>query len=386
MPRPTYPPTPSSSTTFQPKSLDGNNFRFEELPPPAMTGRQPGTVGLPSPSSSPRQNYAVTTSASPSVPKATIKPLARRRTSSGAATNPPTMTNFANSLPPPPTRSRKIIQVKPAPRHAMASSSASASATSQENADGSTSPTVTPAKRKTAPTPTSAAGRKIARKTAHSLIERRRRSKMNEEFGVLKGMIPACQGVEMHKLAILQASIEYLRYLEDCVNELKGTRGDNGPSTPFQTASTGASPGGRSDLDDDSSNDGEVGDYEAVQPPREEQRRSKSSSSSPSVSGAEYNSTAPPSVYAASPQFGATISPSIYPHFNSSMTLTSPSLPPQLRHASQASTQLPPPTIQLDNPVDAEAGHALMLLGSASGESSASQDRRGMRVKDLLSF
>jgi len=49
-----------------------------------------------------------------------------------------------------------------------------------------------------------AAGRKIARKTAHSLIERRRRSKMNEEFGVLKDMIPACNGQEMHKLAILQ--------------------------------------------------------------------------------------------------------------------------------------------------------------------------------------
>jgi hypothetical protein len=48
------------------------------------------------------------------------------------------------------------------------------------------------------------AGRKIARKTAHSLIERRRRSKMNEEFGVLKDMIPACNGQEMHKLAILQ--------------------------------------------------------------------------------------------------------------------------------------------------------------------------------------
>jgi hypothetical protein len=37
------------------------------------------------------------------------------------------------------------------------------------------------------------------------LIERRRRSKMNEEFGVLKDMIPACTG-EMHKLAILQVS------------------------------------------------------------------------------------------------------------------------------------------------------------------------------------
>lgn len=65
-----------------------------------------------------------------------------------------------------------------------------------------TATTKAPAKKKQ-PSATSVAGRKIARKTAHSLIERRRRSKMNEEFGVLKDMIPACTG-EMHKLAILQ--------------------------------------------------------------------------------------------------------------------------------------------------------------------------------------
>lgn len=54
------------------------------------------------------------------------------------------------------------------------------------------------------PSSTSVAGKKIARKTAHSVIERRRRSKMNEEFATLKGMIPACTDQEMHKLAILQ--------------------------------------------------------------------------------------------------------------------------------------------------------------------------------------
>lgn len=37
---------------------------------------------------------------------------------------------------------------------------------------------------------------------------------MNEEFGILKDMIPACEGHEMHKLAILQASIDYMRYLK----------------------------------------------------------------------------------------------------------------------------------------------------------------------------
>jgi hypothetical protein len=57
------------------------------------------------------------------------------------------------------------------------------------------------------PSATSAAGRKVARKTAHSLIERRRRSKMNEEFGVLKQMIPACKDQDMHKLAILQVRL-----------------------------------------------------------------------------------------------------------------------------------------------------------------------------------
>jgi hypothetical protein len=58
---------------------------------------------------------------------------------------------------------------------------------------------------------TTAAGRKIARKTAHSLIERRRRSKMNEEFGVLKDMIPACQGQDMHKLAILSVCCTFVQ-------------------------------------------------------------------------------------------------------------------------------------------------------------------------------
>src|SRR2546429_66865 len=87
-------------------------------------------------------------------------------------------------------------------------------------AASTTPPSTSNAKRKT-PSSTSVAGRKIARKTAHSLIERRRRSKMNEEFGTLKDMIPACDGQEMHKLAILQASIDYVRYLENCVRELK---------------------------------------------------------------------------------------------------------------------------------------------------------------------
>lgn len=125
---------------------------------------------------------------------------------------------FQYDLPPPPSRTRKIIQMKPK----TGSTSSASSEQSVPIAPVKTTP-ATGSKRKQ-PSATSAAGRKIARKTAHSIIERRRRSKMNEEFGVLKDMIPACEGVEMHKLAILQAGIDYVRYLEGCIKQMKQER------------------------------------------------------------------------------------------------------------------------------------------------------------------
>ncbi|KAM5436424.1 hypothetical protein MferCBS31731_005915 [Microsporum ferrugineum] len=118
------------------------------------------------------------------------------------------------SLPPPPTRTRKIIQVKPKTRQGDDDDAEQAAGSGRKKATAAT-----------------AAGRKIARRTAHSLIERRRRSKMNQEFATLKDMIPACRGHEMHKLAILQASIEYVNYLESCVKDLKARR-DETPTSP----------------------------------------------------------------------------------------------------------------------------------------------------------
>lgn len=55
---------------------------------------------------------------------------------------------------------------------------------------------------------------------------------MNEEFDTLKNMIPACEGQEMHKLAILQASIDYTQYLEYCIQELQGHNGKELPRNP----------------------------------------------------------------------------------------------------------------------------------------------------------
>ena len=192
MPRPQNLPTPASSTEI--KSKDGSQFAALhmafELPPPAVAGTesQPSSISSKSSGSS----YHPNSPTSPAIPSSEFVKI-RRRSSAAQAPNKDTF-----ALPPPPTRSRKIIQMKP--RGQLEEKAEALSDTSKPSATKSS----TTAKKKQ-PSATSVAGRKIARKTAHSLIERRRRSKMNEEFGVLKDMIPACTG-EMHKLAILQVS------------------------------------------------------------------------------------------------------------------------------------------------------------------------------------
>ena len=195
MPRPQNPPTPASSTEI--KSKDGSAFpslqMSFELPPPAIAGR--GAVQ----SSSASSRTSSTSSfhpVSPTSPANASEAVKTRRRSSVAA--PPSKDAFA--LPPPPTRSRKIIQMKPKGQLDEAVEAI------EDTPKSTSTAKPTAAQKKKAPSSTSVAGRKIARKTAHSLIERRRRSKMNEEFGVLKDMIPACNG-EMHKLAILQVSL-----------------------------------------------------------------------------------------------------------------------------------------------------------------------------------
>jgi hypothetical protein len=206
MPRPSFPPTPAPSTDITGKNSN-NTAQLDAsfaLPPAAIASNRSST------SSSATSNASDSSyrPLSPSSPVATSKtsPASSRKRSSTAAQGVITKDDY--SLPPPPTRSRKIIQMDPKKVQEPAKTQplvASNAKTAPAPATGS--------KRKQAG-PTTAQGRKIARKTAHSLIERRRRSKMNEEFGVLKDMIPACAGQEMHKLAILQASIEYMRYLE----------------------------------------------------------------------------------------------------------------------------------------------------------------------------
>lgn len=195
MPRPNQPPTPVSSTEI--KGKDGSQFSSLqmsfELPPPAVAGGESQPSSASSAKSSSASSYHPTSPKSPSIPASEVVKI-RRRSSAAQA---PAKDAFA--LPPPPTRSRKIIQMKPRGQPEDISESFN------EASKASAGKAAASAPKKKQPSSTSVAGRKIARKTAHSLIERRRRSKMNEEFGVLKDMIPACTG-EMHKLAILQVS------------------------------------------------------------------------------------------------------------------------------------------------------------------------------------
>lgn len=224
MPQPSLPPTPGSSTDIRGKDgaqhLSFTQIAFE-LPPPAIhdASRMSPTDSKHATSSSTASHHppALDSSSSPraAYPLQAAETVKSRRRSSATRYDGKDKPSFA--LPPPPTRSRKIIQMKPRTQQDSVESSsakdsgragARASAGTAKSAATNRSNTVGDASgaqggKKKQPSATSAAGRKIARKTAHSLIERRRRGKMNEEFALLKSMIPACNG-EMHKLAILQ--------------------------------------------------------------------------------------------------------------------------------------------------------------------------------------
>lgn len=120
------------------------------------------------------------------------------------------------ALPPPPTKSTKLIQMKPRPKEqALGASCIKENGQSESGATGNVGNTVENAsegkrgnKQLCA---TSAMGCKVTRKTAHNLIETRRRRKMKDEFATLKSMIPACTR-DTQKLAILQVRSEKSNY------------------------------------------------------------------------------------------------------------------------------------------------------------------------------
>ncbi|KAF2632148.1 hypothetical protein BU25DRAFT_454512 [Macroventuria anomochaeta] len=426
MPRPSFPPTPQPSTDITGKS-SANAPQLEggfSLPPAALNGR--GSVAS---SSGPSETASDSSyrPPSPASPVATSKPSQSRKRLS-TASQQGVITKDDYSLPPPPTRSRKIIQMKPkdAQEQSKAQPEKQDAKAPAEKAGG--------AKRKQASN-TTAAGRKIARKTAHSLIERRRRSKMNEEFGVLKDMIPACRDQEMHKLAILQASIEYMRYLEQCVADLK-TANQARHDSPSSAASDLAPPPLRRVLEEDDEEDEEDEDEEmkdVVSPTHVTNPIPKSTyhfaTTSPTIHPSDRGSvyshsttTSPAMLPQDRNYYSAHPSPALQPsdpHRYSLTSIASPSLTASPAFSAQASQTPsaamfsnpfrtgPPSTGPVSAPGSAHgaapfaltspalgpqadredqiATEALMMLNSADRRSWTGNGARGMSVKDLLS-
>lgn len=272
--------------------------------------------------------------------------------------------------------------------------------------------------------PTTAAGRKIARKTAHSLIERRRRSKMNEEFGVLKDMIPACNGSDMHKLAsklwlldqvgvfntykkpVLQASIEYMRYLEQCLGDLKSAHSHCRPldptsyqqrqQAPFRATPYSDGPAAGSAIEEDEEENEDEETDEASSPHSMRPRGSIAASNTghshqPSISPALLPSshTSPlmtvkhrPSYSYYSANSSALPSPAFEPQTQAGgpsyapFSLTSPALGPQ---------EGGPGSVKELEQGDHEATAALLMLNTDRRNWSGPKGARGMSVKDLLS-
>ncbi|KAK9464167.1 uncharacterized protein V1516DRAFT_669753 [Lipomyces oligophaga] len=214
-------------------------------------------------------------------PAATASTATSTRSTTSGSRKRSSSSSSSSKLPPPPMRSRRIIQMQPVlpkPGKSRASSSAqvcdvevstsSHSSVISTSATASTAVATTTKRRSNGST---AATRKTARKIAHSAIERRRRSKMNEEFDSLKIMVPACRvasqthgDASLHKLGILQATVEYVRYLEECISQLQNRVEslENGSepqsrASPEYPQSTELDDEGEEEVDDDDEDEDE---------------------------------------------------------------------------------------------------------------------------------
>lgn len=210
---------------------------------------------------------------------------------------------------------------------------------------------------------------------------------MNEEFGVLKDMIPACTG-EMHKLAILQvgttshsqiqlltesqASIDYVRYLEDCVSKLKAENNRTASSTTDKFALPPQAPRPHH-YDED--NDIEMCGSEAgISPTYTPIARSARPSASPAL--------LPQDSRHRQDSYSSVSTDRRHYSFSTSAT-TSPALGPgAYEYARSTPSALTSPALAPQRDLDQEATAALLMLNTDRRNTS---QRGGMSVKDLLS-
>lgn len=210
---------------------------------------------------------------------------------------------------------------------------------------------------------------------------------MNEEFAVLKSLIPACTG-EMHKLAILQASIDYVRYLEDCVSKLKAQR-DPESSAPTPTPFVLPPPESRDAYDvdgqgeyDDDEGDVEMAESQTASPTfTEATSRSQQFSESPILIAQDGR-------HRQHSYSSASKDPRQYSY--SAQSANSPSLVPQgyvyvRGPASGPNSTLTSPALAPQRDLDQEASAALLMLNTDRRGTQGNGPGRGMSVRDLLS-
>ncbi|MCJ1448116.1 MAG: hypothetical protein MMC23_008629 [Stictis urceolatum] len=367
MSRPEMPMTPAASTDIKGQEKTPTELSFS-LGPPAIYGEK---------ESSESSNASIRSDSSYRPSSPAPPPSSRKRArpavaqiQTDAAISP------AFSLPPPPSRSRKIIQMKPGA------------------SDKKSAPTPATEKKKAGPgskSTTAATSKKTARKTAHSVIERRRRSKMNEEFDTMKEMIPACQGQSMHKLAILQAGIDYLRYLERCVADLKAVnRGLPASGLPTQSQAPTPRPRSPATSPSDEELGGDPGDDPSDEEEEEEEEEEDSDEEMEGVTPSTATSQAftfVPSSYSSTQPSPAAGTPYNYPISRSSTlpSLLSPAFKPvrpEYSHSVESSPALLPNS---SRDADHEATAALLMLNNDRRGKQQRKGGGGLSVQDLLS-
>ena len=227
---------------------------------------------------------------------------------------------------------------------------------------------------------------------------------MNEEFGVLKDMIPACHNQEMHKLAILQASIDYLRYLEQCIVDLKAANGKfpnpvveihSQAPTPRPNIVTQDNWNEEEEEDDDDDNDDDE-DQEMEDEPSFRTSPTIEPVQSINLAFSSHSSTASPAILPAPSQRAHASS-----YSSTSSSLPSPAFLPQLyqhnyppcqsgeqplyRSAYSHSTETSPAILpNCMGDADHEATTALLMLNADRRGRCGKGSGRAMSVKDLL--
>ncbi|KAG5975167.1 hypothetical protein E4U58_001795 [Claviceps cyperi] len=401
MPRP-RPPLAAGSSTMS--SLHKAQSAAVHLAPQLSASTMPPTAEHSSFNASSLNRLLSSSSPRSSGPPQAAEAVKTRLRASAPRGNSKDNANCPFALPPPPTRSRKIIQMKPraqddsiAPLPAKPSGRAGSNTTfssgtaktaaNEHVSDSRSGSTGQGVKRKQPPNATSAAGRKTARKTAHSLIERRRRGKMNEEFDVLRGLVPACTQ-QMHKLSVLNCTIEYVQYLQDCVSKLSSQAAVERISLPpideFSTSFFAQQRNRLGEVD--------ISDSDSASPRFLAQSDYAHRLSSSTSATASSFSSVSPSIHTEDARRGPH-GGQHYHNFDSSnhleRFLPSPTLGPQ-GHDTYAQSGLPGsgPTsfaICAQSDVDSEATTALLMLNNDRRGPNLSSSARRVSVRDLLS-